>query len=694
MRLTESLVSFISRRTGWSEGHVFAIVPEQIGIGDGLRAGCAIGVMLAATLLFDVPDMAWSAIAAFWVCLTNPAGPRAARIQTLLTFTGTCVVVLAVASYGAHWGPVAGGAALVTLVLLCGLTRVYPASFGPGAPHPGLIASIAVVIGVATPRPLAGALALGGYTLLGAVWGMVLCLYLWPLRSDIPARRALVAIGSRLDDMAASLVELDASTSDPSAADSKWTQFDTTIRRAARIALERGAQIIARVDAGDNHFTHEREAAGHVFAALVALGRLRETGAAFDATTERPLLAELARLLHMLPSLLAQSGDDGAALRAGATALREAIVHREDPFACAIHFAADALVTLANQGPAMTTSAAPAQEATPAPQAQPAPAGAAFTIPGPVWRHAVRVALAVLAAYCVGHWLDVALAYWGCIATIVVMQPLMANTWLRVLERAVGSLFGGAIAATVLATAPHPAQIAVAVTVLAVGCIMMRVVSYGVFVIFLAPMFMLLSDFIHPAGGLIAARVVNEGLGAVVGLLACLVMWPERQQSTLADAVGDAIIANLAYAAAVTRAEPGADSKVNRLRSEAGVASARAETARERLLFEGRARPARLDQVAAILLAVRAVCGAAMVLRMTRAAPQADPTRADAWTALAQRLQSQLKGKPAGAMQPQSQRDHHGAGDLDHAIDALVLAVDRFAPAPSLSPAPSPPVPA
>lgn len=681
MRLTESLVSFISRRTAWSEGHVFAIVPEQIGIGDGLRAGCAIGVMLAATLLFDVPDMAWSAIAAFWVCLTNPAGPRAARIKTLLTFTGTCMVALAAASYGAHWGPVAGGAALFTLVLLCGLTRVYPASFGPGAPHPGLIASIAVVIGVATPRPLGGALALGGYFLLGAVWGMVLCLYLWPLRSDIPARRALVAIFSRLDDMASNLVGIDASAPDAG----KWTQFDTTIRRAARIALERGAQIIARVDAGDNHFTRERDAAGHVFAALVALGRLRETGAAFDPVTERPLLVELARLLHMLPTLLAQSGDDGAALRAGAAALREATVHREDPFARAMHFAADALVTLASEAPA----SAPAQEATPAPS--PAPAGSAVTIPGPVWRHAVRVAVAVLAAYCVGHWLDVALAYWGCIATIVVMQPLMSNTWLRVLERAVGSLFGGAIAATVLATSPHPAQIAVAITVLAVGCITMRVVSYGVFVIFLAPMFMLLSDFIHPAGGLIAARVVNEGLGAVVGLLACLVMWPERQQSTLADAVGDAIKANLAYAAAVMRAEPGLETTVNRLRSEAGVASARAETARERLLFEGRARPARLDQVAAILLAVRAVCGAAMVLRITRAEPQADPARADAWTALAQRLQSQLKGKPAGAAQsqPQPHLDSHGAGDLDHAIEALVLAVDRFAPAPAPLPAPS-----
>jgi uncharacterized membrane protein YccC len=655
MRLTDTLVAFTSRRTGWSEGHVFAIVPEQIGVQDGLRAGCAIGAMLAATLLFGVPALAWSAIAAFWICLADPVGARPARLKTMLAFTGTGMVALAAASYGAHWGPVAGGAALFTLVLLCGLTRAYPLSFGPAAPHPGLIASIAVVIGVATPRPLAGALALGGFFLLGAVWAMVLCLYLWPIRTDTPARRALVAIGSRLDDMASDLAALDATADDPG----KWTRFNTTSRRAGRIALERGTQIIARVDAGNARFAGQLDAADHVFAALVTIGRLRETDGAFDPVTERPLLVELAQLLHWT-----HAGDGGAMLHAGAVKLQQAVAPRHDAFARALQCAADAL-------------AAPAPSAPPA-RSTPAPASRwPITVPGPVWRHAVRVALAVLAAYCAGHWLDVALAYWGCIATIVVMQPLMTNTWLRVLERGVGSLFGGAIAATVLAAAPHPAATVVAITLLAVACITLRLVSYGVFVVFLTPMFMLLSDFIHPAGGLIAARVVNEGLGAVVGLAACLVLWPERQQSTLADAVSDAIGANMAYAAAVMRADPGADSALRRLRTDGGVASSRAETARERLLFEGRARPARLDQVAAILLALRAVCGEAMVLRMTRAALAPDAASADACSALARRLQARLKGARDDAPLPH----WDGGDDLGRAIDALVRAVERFAPA-------------
>lgn len=657
MRLTEALVAFTTRRTAWSEGHVFAIVPEQIGGAEGLRAGVAIGVMLAATLLFDVPGLAWSAVAAFWICLADPVGSRQARSRTLLSFTGFGMVVLAAASYAAHWGPVAGGAALFALVLLCGLTRSYPLTFGPAAPQPGLIASLAVVIGVATPRDLPGALALGGYFLLGAVWATLLCLYLWPIPSGRPARRALVAIFSRLDEMIASLAALDAT---PGGAADAWARYETQDRRATRIALERGLQIVARADAGRGDLTRDLEAAGDVFAALIALGSVRAAGHPFDPVTERPLLAELGRLLRVT----AHPAPGGATLHAGAAHLLEATAGQATAFARALHFAARALDAMAQDAPA------------PAPDG-PAPAAPVrwWPVPQPVWRHAVRVALAVLASYALGHWLDVTFSYWGSIATIVVMQPLMANTWLRVLERAVGSLAGGLIAAALLAMAPHPAQIAQAVVVLTVACIALRLVSYGVFIIFLTPMFMLLSDFIHPAGGLISARVINEAIGAVIGLVACLALWPERQQQTLVEAVAAAIAANLAYVAAVLRHDAGT---FERLHRAAGLVSSRAETARERLLFEGRARAARLDQVGAILLAVRAVCGAAIVRRIAHPALEAgDAPRADACEATARMLQQRLSGAPGDGTPP-----HQADDDMGRAIAALALAVDAYAAPP------------
>jgi len=671
MRLTETLVASIARRTAWSEGHVFAIVPEQIGLAEGLRAALAIGVMLAATLLLAVPGLAWSAIAAFWICLADPVGSRPARGRTLLFFTGLGMAALVIASYSAHCGAVAGGAAMFVLVLLCGLARSYPLTFGPAAPQPGLIASLAVVIGVATPRSLPGALALGGYFLLGAAWAMLLCLYLWPIRSSTPARRALVAVFSRLGDMVNSLAALDAAPGDAAEA---WTRYDSLDRRATRIALERTLQIVARADAGRGNFTRGVNAATDVFAALIALGRLRTTGQRFDPVTERPLLADLERLLRLAAS---QPILDRAMLRAEAEHLLQKARSQSRDFALAMQFSSSALVSMAQDAPAPEpASAAPAS-------AGPAPARWwPLAVPQPVWRHAVRVATAVLAAYALGHWLDVTFSYWGSIATIVVMQPLMANTWLRVLERALGSLAGGLIAATLLALGPSPAHIAVAVVLLTGATLALRLVSYGFFIVFLTPMFMLLSDFIHPAGGLISARVINETIGAVVGLVACLALWPERQKRTLMDAVAAAVTANMAYVAGLLRAGSDADGALERLHRDAGLTSSRAETARERLLFEGRARAARLDQVGAILLRVRALCGAAIVLRITRAQPpHPDAARADACAVLAQQLQARLHGAPVDVPVPRQARHDGGRDDLDHAIDALALAVDRYAQA-------------
>ncbi len=656
-----ALVSFVARRTAWTEGHVFAIVPEQIGLGEGLRAAVAIGAMLAAALLFDVPDLAWSAVAAFWICLCDPTGRRAARRRTMLTFTAFGMVVLAAASYAAHWGPVVGGAALFVLVLLCGLTRSYPATFGPAAPQPGLVASIAVVIGAATPRDLPGALALGGWFFVGAIWATLLCLYLWPIRPDTPARRALVALYTRLAGMTRSLAALDAA---PDAAE-HWARFETLDRRAVRIALERGSQIVARIDARDGQFTRALDAAAHVFASLIALGRLRKTTRAFDPVTERPLLVELGRLLDLAASRPDHPAQDWALLHAGAAALDARVEGGQDRFARALQFAARPLAELGQRGTA------------PRPQAPAGPVPARWppAVTRPVWRHAVRVAVATLASYCLGRWLEVSFAYWGSIATIVVMQPLMSNTWLRVLERAAGSLLGGAIAAILLELAPHPTHVALAVVVLSVACIGLRVVSYGVFVVFLTPMFMLLSDFIHPAGGLITARVINEGLGAVLGMVACLVLWPDRQQNTLIDAMQNAIRANLAYIAAVVRGGGDALNDLDRLHREAGLASSRAETAHERLVFEGPAGPPRLRQAGAILLAVRAACGAAIVLRITRDAPLPDAPRAATFDAAAQWMLARLDAASADATAP----PRLGGDDLGHAVDALVLAVEDYA---------------
>ncbi|XBS69556.1 hypothetical protein ABK905_24880 [Acerihabitans sp. KWT182] len=131
MRLTTLVLSWISRRSAWTDGHIFSIAPEQLGMEEGVRASAAMAVMLCAAVALDNPMIAYGAIAAFWNCLCDPFGSAHARLKTMASFTILGVIVMPLAAYGAGFGPFAAGVSLFLLVFVCGLTRSYGPALGP-----------------------------------------------------------------------------------------------------------------------------------------------------------------------------------------------------------------------------------------------------------------------------------------------------------------------------------------------------------------------------------------------------------------------------------------------------------------------------------------------------------------------------------------------------------------------------------
>ncbi len=654
------LLAEIHRLARRTEGHIFAFTPEQIGIIEGLRASVAIAVMLGADLLFHMPTLAYGAVAAFWTCLCDPGGPERARLKTLVTYAIGTTLVIMLAAYCAHWGKTAGGLGLFVLVLICGLTRSYRPTFGPMPAPTGLIAAIAVVIGASSPRDLGGALGLGACFLLGCAWAILLCLYVWPTRPHAPARRALVAIFGRLDEMTKSLLELDLRCTgdvDP------WTDYTIGHRRAVRFSIERGREIVARLPAGRPRFGQGIDAAGRVFAVLMALGHYRSGRPdPFDPEAERPLLEGLHQLLGQARRQSEKIVPDPEPTLAEGTALLNEAARRQGVVAHAVTVAAGALVELARHW----------REPEPEDHvADAAPGQPGFKIMPPVWRQALRVAVAVTISYVLGAWLDVTFSYWGTIATLVLMQPFGANTWLRVLERAAGSIVGGILTAILVAHLTSPLEMVLFIAPLSAAVIALRLVNYALFVVFVTPMFVLVSDFIHPASDLISTRVINEIIGACIGLAGSVLLWPEKEKGALSDALLAALTANMAFAARVLRSADTPDS-LDLLRREAGVASSRAEIARQRLLLQGRSRSAHLDRVQEILVALRSICGAANILLITRQfAPDSCTTeRAERYEALTGSLRTALTGSgepiPVDATEPD---------DLGRAVHALATAV-------------------
>jgi uncharacterized membrane protein YccC len=664
MSIISRLVSVVSRRTLRAEGHVFAITPERFAIAEGIHASLAMAPMLFAAVMFDRPEIAFGAVAAFWNCLCDPQGSNSGRLKAMAIFTAMGAVVMPLASYGAHWGFGVSLITLFVLVFLCGLTRSYKPSLGPMPAQAGLIASLAVVVGIASPQSFAGTFVHGGYFLLGSAWTMLFCIFLWPLPFPQSACFTLATIFGRLKDMADALESLDPR---PGMDVDGWAEFDTVYRRGVRMSIERGRALAAHDARNSTDLRPGIDAAGRVFSALIAIGHARRNAAMPPDHESRALLEGLRQLLQSVAVQAEQALPIPDTLIAQARALLQQTTAQNNQTASAVAFAAKAIARIAEREGVIAMDSG-----TPAPAAS-----RAFNIDALVWRHALRVAAAAVIAFVIGTSLSVTFAYWSAIAAIVVTQPISANTWLRVLERAGGSFVGGIIAAILLTTLSSPAAMALAILPLAAVTVALRLVNYGLFVVFVTPMFMLLSDFIHPGHGLVMARLANEFVGACVGVAASFLLWPQKGGSALTGAISTAISANMAFASAVLRM--GGDSAVtlDRLQSEAGLASTRLEVTRERMLLEGQRRSARLGQLWDLIVAERIVCGAAAVIEVLRnGEPDArDRLRADRYDAMTVELLAALTS--GEAKQPIQSLDMP-TDDLEQAIQHLVTAFNAY----------------
>ncbi|RQR29518.1 hypothetical protein DIE23_21685 [Burkholderia sp. Bp9143] len=667
MTLLGKFVSLVSSRSLRAEGHVFAITPERIAIAEGVHASLAMAPMLCAAALFDRPEIAFGAVAAFWNCLCDPQGSKLARLKTMAIFTAMGAVVMPMAAYGAHWGFAVSIGTLFVLVFLCGLTRSYKPSLGPMPAQAGLIASLAVVIGIASPQSLAGALEHAGYFLLGSAWTMLFCIFLWPIPFAQSACFTLSTIFGRLDDMAAFLESLD---SRPEMDREGWAEFDTVYRRGVRMSIERGRALAAHDARNSPDLGLGLDAAGRVFSALIAIGHAQRNAAMAAGDESRLLLQCLRRLLQGVAERAQHGLAMPDALIAQADSLLRQAAARQDQTASALAYAVRAIVRLADRQQAFAVD----------PKISPQAAAGAIRLDRLVWGHALRVAIASVLAFMIGTTLSVTFAYWGAIAAIVVTQPISANTWLRVLERACGTLVGGMIAAVLLTNLSGPMAMALAILALSAVTVALRLVNYGLFVVFLTPMFMLMSNFIHPAEGLIVARLTNEFVGACVGVAASFLLWPQKESNVLTAAVSAAISANMTFAIAVLLMGEGDDgvmATLDRLQSDAGLASSRLEVARERMLLEGQWRSAGLARLRDVIVAVRTVCGAAAVIEVLRnGEPETqDRKRANRYDAMAAGMLEALTSSEA--MQPVLSIEMP-ADDLEQAIQHLVTALDVY----------------
>jgi uncharacterized membrane protein YccC len=275
----------------------------------------------------------------------------------------------------------------------------------------------------------------------------------------------------------------------------------------------------------------------------------------------------------------------------------------------------------------------------------------------PAGRHALRLAVVVLAAEYISRHVPLQRGYWMVVAAATTLRPEFGATFTRGTERAVGTCLGVGLAGAI-AVVLHPAG---GVTIVIVG--LLACAGYSVFAAsfaagfaFITALVVFLLNAISPDTLSTAwARLVDTLVGGGLGLLAYAV-WPTWSDLPARQALADLLAAERGYLAAVLSAlitgRRVQESQMRPLGRRARLARTTAESTVARSLSEPATRRIDAEQSQGLLAAMRRLIQAGHVLRLevqddppTEPLPGLEPLAADL-DAVLTRVEGPLRARP------------------------------------------------
>jgi len=621
---------------------------REISLAAGTRAATASALPVLAGELLHRPELNWVAIIGFWTCLADVGGSNRTRTLSMGSFT-LFAAIGCLLSFFAQDSTIL--AVLLVLVWSFGASMVR--LFGNAATTVGVLLTTDVLVSIGIPdADLRAATLRAALTLGGGLWAMALALILWPVHPNAASRRAIGACWRSLADYAAALGQVHGQQE---SSEAEWGRLVRERRNHMRTAIEAARSTLTET---------RRRAPGEsargaglvvlaaeidqIFAALIALSEVLELASAIDRHPDIHFQVEAA--LTRLVTVARQLGEamTGGALPAAADltvaarGLRRAVEAAEPRGTAdlaAYRQAAGLIETIGGYAAHATAAirgvapdAKPTLEPEPPKAIEPPDrriglADIAATLRGNfnfnsiTFRHALRLAVTAAIAVALTRSMGLTRGYWLTITAAVVLQPYLATTFRRTLERVAGSVAGGLVAALLGWMLPDPIAITVVIFPLAIATMALRPVNYTLFVFLLTPQFVLVAELFQTGGSgdltLAALRAVHSFLGGALGLAAAYLLWPARETRELPKQLARAIRTNrdLAMGALGQFHRGEAAQGLSTLRQVAGMASNNAEASLQRLIDEPHTK-ARLEEEPAmtILTCLRRLAGVALTL--------------------------------------------------------------------------------
>jgi uncharacterized membrane protein YccC len=588
----------------------------------GLRAAVALCVPLVAGDVLGLANFGWMGLGGYEGTISDPGGPYRLRMRSLLTLTvggGVGVFLGEMAGNSLHW-------ALPLTMLWC-FAWSYVAVLGQPFTTAGVLVQVVYICGLGAPAAN-WRTALGPALLLmaGGAWSMALSLFLWPLDSYRPARSAVADCYAELASFLQSVMELSAR---PGQKPELWHRLAQHHQFRIRSVVERAWNAVAHArteslggSPQEQQLVVLLETADLLIARTIAVAEYLEAESVKADSTgcdERALSGlEQLRLAEewIAATLVRKRRETSASVEMHRQRLHDLPLVVENCGAAdsptrflqgQIRQAASLLEAAVESTGVLRLGALGANELS-----LPGVSGAYF---GPVYarmgelrrgwnfdllaanlngkslilRHAARVSLvcgldvAIMLIAHVNH------GYWLMMTSLIVLQPHVAGTLRRGMQRIGGTVAGGVVAAVLALQLHSQSAMAAVLFVFSLLSLAFLPVSYAIFAFFLTPTFVL--AWMPYAGDwqLAILRIANTLAGALIAVAATLYLFPAYERERTPQFLHASLEANRRYLAELAgawRAGQRSSRTLANARRATGLAHNDSEESLDRLLAE------------------------------------------------------------------------------------------------------------
>jgi uncharacterized membrane protein (TIGR01666 family) len=218
-----------------------------------------------------------------------------------------------------------------------------------------------------------------------------------------------------------------------------------------------------------------------------------------------------------------------------------------------------------------------------------------------VFRHSLRITTTLLIGFIVGKMLPFENVYWILLTIVVIMRPGYGLTKERTFNRFIGTLLGGVLGFTVLATGPSTTLLGISTIIFLILGLTFNPSNYRIGTTFITLHVIFIFAILNPSDeDIVLYRILDTCVGATLAILANYFLWPFWEFLNTNENIKNSIEANRNYLQKISvlyNKKEGIDATYRLARNQAFIEIGNLMASFQRMLQEPKSKQYKLQQV-------------------------------------------------------------------------------------------------